>query len=258
MLENDTDYHFLVIENALREMRFDCHVLPHRLEKNLKLIRDELGWIERHHLPSGISETIMARIKEKTIYVTSEKGKNAVAFQIHNIIRRPYVFELVGIKITFGTSENGNPGLVFEGTRKDPVILKATDLPWIKDDDMKTPRKFAKLVKGHIISPKALAEKVEDFAVVDLGLVEMNELGLCEIEHEAMPKEKIEEKKEKAKPKPKPATVSQTTRGSEDFVTKREHQTPPMYNQKQFAFMSGMGMPDITGGYVPDWGPMDE
>jgi hypothetical protein len=250
----DTEYHFLVIENALKEMKFNYLVLPGRLEKNLKLIRDELGWIERHHLPGEMPKQLLSKVKEKTIYLSSEKGKNAVAFQIHTVIVRPF-YELVGIKITFGTSENGNPGLYFEGTRKDPVRVKVIDLPWSTEYSRKTPKRLVKWIEDHVISSKDLSEKVEQFAVVDLGLVEMNELGLGELEHQAMENEKVIELKEKKKPisistssLPPPPPASQTVE-----VPKKKHETPPIYRQQAFGFMNEFGL----GGYNSEWGPMD-
>ena len=258
-LENDTNYHFLIIENALREMKFDCSILPHRLEKNLKLIRDELSWIERHHLPSGLPKSILSKILEKTIYLSPEKGKNAIAFQIHGVLRRPYVYELVGIKIVFGTSENGNPGLWIEGTRKDPVIVKVTDLPWITEDALKTHKKFAKWINDHLIDPKKLSEKVEEFAVVDIGLVEMSELGLGELEHQAMDQEEVEKEKIKAKQKSSPTPVRPIPiRGTEDSDSKSQAKKiyPPIYRQKTFDFMKGISGSDQ--GYVPEWGPIEE
>ena len=195
---NETEYQFLLLEKTIKELKFDVNVLPGKVDRDLKTIRESLNWIERHHLPTGVSKAMLEKVKDKTIYVTSEKGKNAVAFQIHNISKRPSrVYELIGIKITFGTSENGVPGITFEGNRKDPVVMDAIDFPWISDSDLKTPKKFIDWLTRHIIDPKDLSEKVEQFAVIDLGLVEMNELGLGEEDHQAMENKKIEEEKAK-------------------------------------------------------------
>jgi hypothetical protein len=208
---NETELQFLNIRNLLKRMEFDVQTLPGRLAGDLKEIRKSLDWIERNHLPSGLSRTVLERIKEKTIFVNSEKGKNAIAFQIHNVIQRPRIYELVGIKIVFGTSENGIPGLTFEGTRENPTTLRVTDLPWISEDNIKTPKKFEKWIREHIIDPKKLSEKVENFALIDLCLTEMSELGLGEADHQGMPKEKIEEEKNKKTPKQTPTATTPPT-----------------------------------------------
>lgn len=205
---NETELQFLNIKNLLKRMEFDVYTLPGRLASDLQEIRKSLDWIERNHLPSGLSRTVLERIKEKTIFVNPDKGKNAIAFQIHNIIQRPRIYELVGIKITFGTSENGIPGLTFEGTRENPTTLRVTDLPWISEDDIKTPKKFEKWIKNHIIDPSKLSEKVENFALVDLCLTEMSELGLGEADRQGMPEEKIEVEKNKKTTPPPPPTPS--------------------------------------------------
>ena len=205
---NETELQFLNIKNLLKRMEFDVYTLPGRLAGDLQEIRKSLDWIERNHLPSGLSRTVLERIKEKTIFVNSDKGKNAIAFQIHNVIQRPRIYELVGIKITFGTSENGIPGLTFEGTRENPTTLRVTDLPWISEDDIKTPKKFEKWIKNHIIDPKKLSEKVENFALIDLCLTEMSELGLGEADRQGVPEEKIEAEKNKKTTPPPPPTPS--------------------------------------------------
>ena len=249
----ETEYQFLILENAIKELKFDVSILPGKVDGDLKKIREILGWIERHHLPIGISKAMMERLRNKTIFMNSDKGKNAIAFQIHNITKRPSkVYELVGIKVTFGTSENGTPGLTFEGTRKDPVVIKACDLPWITETALKSPKKFEEWLNNHVIEPKVLSEKVEKFALIDLGLVEMNELGLGEQDHQGMEQEEIDEEKAKKNPrpqvssdtapKPQPVNIKSNTppvppnRGSESYMRRRS----PMYQQGLMAMDMGI------------------
>jgi len=174
----------------------------------------------------------MERLRDKTIYVHSEKDKNAIAFQIHNIIKRPSkIYELVGIKIVFGTSENGVPGLTFEGTRKDPVIIKARDLPWITEAALKTPKKFEEWLNNHIIEPKKLSEKVEKFALVDLGVVTMSELGLGETDYQGISQDKINEEKNKTG-SPKPVNMNNTPPLQINPIKPRGY--PPVYDSAGF------------------------
>ena len=244
---NETEYQFLILQNAINELKFDVSIFPGKVDKDIKKIKEILNWVERHHLPIGISKAMMARLKDKTIYASSEKGKNAIAFQIHNIIKRPAKrYELVGIKITFGTSENGVPGLTFEGTRENPVMIEACDLPWMTPAAEKTPKKFEEWLNNHIIEPNALSEKVEKFALIDIGLVEMKELGLGEPDYQGMKSEDIE--KEKAKknftaqtPPLKPVENSTSTtsnKGSEVGMTTRR--SSPMYPRFGIGMTAGM------------------
>ena len=230
---NDIEYQFCVLQRKIKELEFDSSYLPYKVDGDLKEIREHLNWIENHCLPIGISKAMMERLRDKVIFVSAEKEKSALAFQIHRINKRPSkVFELVGIRITFSNSENAVPGLTFEGTRKNPIVMKASDLPWITDSALKSPKKFEEWIKNHLIEGKNLSEKVEQFAVVDLGIVLMNELGLGESDHQAMDQNKIDEEREKNASKPSsPQNQSEdqkpgSVKGSEDISLRR---VSPMY-----------------------------
>lgn len=195
---NELDKHFLLLFQSVKELQFNAKFLPGRVEENISNIKSILDKINLHKPPIGISESLFNRISGKTIYCDSDGTSNAMAFKIFNISLQGFnAYKLHGIRITFGSSKLGNPGITFEGTPDKPIMMSVVDLPFITADALKTPKKLVKWITSHEISPKDLSSKVDKFVAIDLGVMEMNELGLGEMDHQAISEEVVQEERNK-------------------------------------------------------------
>lgn len=178
---NDVELKFLEIESALKEMKSSYSYFPHRTSQALELIRSHLNWIEQRFSPTGITESIMSQIRGRIVYVDQDGKKCAIAMYIQNVILRPGDYDIIGIQIRFQTNTcSDSPGLIISGTSKDPVTVKFSEFPFITsyylDND---PKRLVKWIESHEITREELSTKIEKFSLVDLGVVELHNLGLA-------------------------------------------------------------------------------
>lgn len=212
----DAEVKILEIETALSELKNGYRYFPGRVMKSLALIRDNLDWIERRFRPTGISETSLSLVRDRIFFLDGGVSKSSHAIYLQNIVQRPNDFIIIGIDIVFSKSQEGNyPGLNIRGTMKDPIEIFASELPKVTSTHLESPpQKIIKLLTENEITREELGEKIEEFSLIDLGVVELHNLGLAAEDKGVMNPEHCEELIENALEKIKTKESNANTPGN--------------------------------------------